>query len=1000
MDKTKIIEGATKLVAKGAFDKAIREYQKVLDLDPRDVRTLQKMGELFQKKGDNPQAASFFTRVAEVYAQDGFFLKAVALYKQVLKLNPDLVEVNVKLAELHQHLGLMTEAMAFFQVVVVHHERRGDSKATFATLKKMVDLDPENVSSRLKLAELYAREQMGGEALAEFKRSAEWLERNNRPDERLRVMERIAALEPDNVQLARSLAHDYLARGDHKRALAKLQLCFKADPRDIPTLNLLAQAFTALNHTSKTLSVYKELAKLYAERNQHAEARDAWGKIERLDPADTDLLAWKASHRPAGAAPARPVPAAPAAPAPARTSMSQAIAAVQAAAPPPPPPPPPAPVTLSREQIHKLLAETDVYVKYGLHDKALEHLRRIFAVDPENLDAHEKAYVIYRSAGQAAQATEQLLNVLRLCTRGLERQRAQVYLDTLLSEAPGHPEMAAFLSVLRPGAVRGADPGLNASGDEEVLLADDGMDASSDDLALRSAAPGAEDELLAEDDEAMLVDDDQAGQATDEPLTSRRASAVLVPPPPSEVEGYGEAMPYEDLADRTEMNDALGAYDAGVESEVELPPEEEVVLTPAPPPPPPSRAVPPPPPAAARAVPPPPRPNGAVARAAPAPIPVISNGATARVVPAPIPVVSSGAVARPAPVLTPSTTGKMASAGTNGAFTRAAPAPVPAPPARAPAPPPPAPPPPRAAARTAPEESGPVTEELNEASFFLDQGLLDEAREVLDTVELVRPGLPRTAALRDRLAAFESAKAAQPSIPTPPPAPRVPPPEVEPIPVSTGSYNLAEELADELQELGPAPEEAAPAVDLQYSVEEVFTEFKKGLERVVQPGDVDTHYDLGIAYKEMGLLDDAVQVFEVARQGSQGQPKEVDCLTMIGLLHGMRGEPQRAVVAFRDALASAHAAAREVSLRYELGLAHEAAGAAGKALGHYLAVQRAEPTHRDVQDRVRRLSATVRPEEDGPSRPDGSAARPVSTRPSPPEPAPAAPAKSRKVGYL
>src|SRR4030095_6755955 len=264
---------------------------------------------------------------------------------------------------------------------------------------------------------------MGGEALTEFKRSADWLERNNRPDERLRVLERIAAREPDNVNLARNLAHDYLARGDHKRALAKLPPCFQADPPDIPPLTPLAQAFTALNHVSKTLSVYKELAKLYTERNQHAEARDAWGKIERLDPADPDLVAWKHSQRPAAAPPP------PAAPRPARTSVSQAIAAVQAAAPPPPPPPPPqaAPVTLSRDQIHKLLAETDVYVKYGRHDKALEHLRPIFAVDPETLDAHEKAYVIYRSAGQGAQATEQLPKVLRLCTRGLERKRPQAH---------------------------------------------------------------------------------------------------------------------------------------------------------------------------------------------------------------------------------------------------------------------------------------------------------------------------------------------------------------------------------------------------------------------------------------------------------------------------------------------------------------------------------------------------------------------------------------------
>src|SRR6188508_398448 len=105
MDKNKIIESASKLVAKGAYDKAIKEYQKVLEADPRDVRVLQKMGELFQKKNDNVQAAQYFTKVAESYATDGFFLKAVALYKQVQKLNPTLLEVNLKLAELHQQLG-------------------------------------------------------------------------------------------------------------------------------------------------------------------------------------------------------------------------------------------------------------------------------------------------------------------------------------------------------------------------------------------------------------------------------------------------------------------------------------------------------------------------------------------------------------------------------------------------------------------------------------------------------------------------------------------------------------------------------------------------------------------------------------------------------------------------------------------------------------------------------------------------------------------------------
>src|SRR5688572_23235427 len=128
MDKNKIIEAAAKLVAKGAYDKAIKEYQKVLDADPKDVRILQKMGELFQKKNDNSQAAQYFTRVAESYTNDGFFLKAVALYKQVLKLDPSLMEVNIKLAELHQQLQLMGEAMAYFQIVATHWDKQGDTR--------------------------------------------------------------------------------------------------------------------------------------------------------------------------------------------------------------------------------------------------------------------------------------------------------------------------------------------------------------------------------------------------------------------------------------------------------------------------------------------------------------------------------------------------------------------------------------------------------------------------------------------------------------------------------------------------------------------------------------------------------------------------------------------------------------------------------------------------------------------------------------------------------
>jgi len=896
MDKNKIIEGATKLVAKGAYDKAIKEYQRVLDADPRDVRVLQKMGELFQKKNDNVQAAAFFTRVAECYSGDGFFLKAVALYKQVLRLNPELVEVNVKLADLHQQLGLLTEAMAFFQTVVAHHEKRGDTRATFDTLKKMVDLDPENVASRLKLAELYAREGMGGEALLEFRRAADYFQKNGRADERLRVLERIAALEPDNVPLARDLARDYLSRGDAKRALAKLQLCFKVDPRDLETLKLLAEAFTALGHSSKTLSVFKEMAKLHAERNRIAEARAAWARVEQLDPQDADLLAWRAEAARGPVSHSGPIPA--------------------AAAPPPPPAPPPAAPPLRPEQVQKLLTETDVYVKYGLHEKALEHLRRIFSVDPENLAAHEKAYHIYRSANQTAQASEQLLNVLRLFTRRLEADRAQPYLDTLLAEAPDHPEMPAFLAVLRPDGTIGGDEGLAAVSSEDAPLdAEERLEPQTDaDLGLASAASGASDELVS-DDAVLMSDEDEEGpvsDADDEPLTPAPVHARQAQPPPERhrqrlTEEFNEAVPFfepdaEGVADDEEAPvEPLGTYEAGVESPVELPPEE-----------------------------------------APEPLTEELEAAPPEELAEEVEQVVEEEVALNTPV-----------------------------------------------------ESGPVSEELDEATFFLEQGLLDEAREILETVEVVRPGLPRTAALIQQVEALEREGRA---LPQPPPASAGErPPGIEPIPIRTGSYNLAEELAEEFATL--PGEEPIPEVsdgDFQYSVDEVFSEFKKGLEKVVKPSDVDTHYDLGIAYKEMGLVDDAIEMFEVARKGCVGKRKELDCLTMIALLEGMKGDRQKAVEAYLRALATEHASGPTlVALRYDLGAAYEAAGAPGRALFQYQRVAELDPQHRDVEKLVARLSLVAEPEDDGAAQPRGERVR---GEPGPE--GPSAGSRARKVGYL
>jgi tetratricopeptide (TPR) repeat protein len=212
------------------------------------------------------------------------------------------------------------------------------------------------------------------------------------------------------------------------------------------------------------------------------------------------------------------------------------------------------------------------------------------------------------------------------------------------------------------------------------------------------------------------------------------------------------------------------------------------------------------------------------------------------------------------------------------------------------------------------------------------------------------------------------------------------------------AFDLAAELANELGDFGDEQSDTgeAPAAgndEYQVSVEEVFAEFKKGLEKVVKPEDVDTHYDLGVAYKEMGLIDDAVGEFSIARKGCLGKRKEIDCLSMIGMLQVSRGEVGPAIEAYQQGLASEHAKGDvEKSLRYELAVAYEAANQSGRALGQYLKVQAIDGGYRDVANAVERLSAITVPEEEEaplpPPKPPGGGG------------SGGGPARARKVGYV
>ena len=105
-----------------------------------------------------------------------------------------------------------------------------------------------------------------------------------RLDDYIKVAERLLYHRSNDVQVAKELAETYIARRDPKRALAKLQICFKADPRDVSTLSLLAEAFLMLSQTEKAVSVYREIARIHREAHRPQERYERLAPYPRAEP--------------------------------------------------------------------------------------------------------------------------------------------------------------------------------------------------------------------------------------------------------------------------------------------------------------------------------------------------------------------------------------------------------------------------------------------------------------------------------------------------------------------------------------------------------------------------------------------------------------------------------------------------------------------------------------------------------------------------------------------
>lgn len=887
LDRDKVLQTAQKLVEKKRYDKAIAEYQRLVADDPKDVRTLLKIGDLYLRMEQYVEAITTYERVGQFYSAQGFALKAIAVYKQIREtvnrhvphLEGRFGHVVTRLAELYTQLGLTSDALATYDEVATRLLKAGRELDAIDIFKKIVDLDPNNPLPYLRLAEAYVRVKNVEGAIQRFGAAAEILLRLGRRDDALKVVERLLQHRTD-ARFARMAAEIYLDRGegnDGMSALAKLQICFKENPKDLDTLALLARAFDLLGQPAKAVEVQKEAARIARETN-----REAFRQI-------VDALLARAPHDEGvrQLAAMRSVAAAPSAPASGASeprsssidveiSVSEAVsveeyAEVVASAAPfalqqPPPQPALAAAVDPAVRAKQILVDAETLRHARAFDRAAHVLAAGVHELPDARELREKLCDVLIEAGDQAGAVEHMLAFAdHLAASGDVAGAARVLDEVLLLE-PGQAhavQMLASLGYTLPGDGYEVDePGYGYG--EYGAAADPGYDPSA-------PLPSYDLEEIGAEQAMGRLPGRGAGQGS--------ASAQLDEPFASE-----QPLPAFPIDDG---------------------PTELAVSPPA-----------------------------AAAKGTSLPHP----GAPPPAYAASQPVASHDPAAHAAPVAMYDPTGQAAP---HAAAYDAGQVPPPA--FEAPAP-----------ASQFDEDA------LDEVEFFAAHGMFDEAFGILDEQLQRLPNHPLLLERRRELEAMAAAAAADAGQSGARPMSRA-----EPDTAEDRAFDIAASL-DALDALDQeAVSRAAVADDpRQVSVESVFEQFKAGVAAHVSESDAATHYDLGVAYREMGLLPDAISEFQLA---ARDPGRECVCQSMIGMIHLQLGNLDAAIDAFiRGLHAPQRTIEQELALIYEIGNAYDMRRSPEQALYYFQRIARVDPRYADprgsVTERIRRLETGAKPQ--------------------------------------
>lgn len=205
LDKSAVLDNAQKYAAQGKIAEAIIEWKKLADLSPNDGAPYNAIGDLHLKKNASSDAIEAYFKAAAAFRAGGVALKAIAVFKKILKIDPNQLLAYKCLADLNAERGLTSNAVADYLALGKLYLKANKFKEALETFRLVVKHDPANLDAVRQIADLCLKQnwqEEGGRAFIDLGRVCM---SQNRLDEAKEAYNQALKLDPKNREAAQAL---------------------------------------------------------------------------------------------------------------------------------------------------------------------------------------------------------------------------------------------------------------------------------------------------------------------------------------------------------------------------------------------------------------------------------------------------------------------------------------------------------------------------------------------------------------------------------------------------------------------------------------------------------------------------------------------------------------------------------------------------------------------------------------------------------------------------